>query len=84
MKKPLDSFVQIKSQEATPFIDNGFIQQNINMNILYTPQIKRKSKKNKKDPFLILKAASAVKDSLDDEANRINLESVNNNFNHRY
>jgi hypothetical protein len=77
-----------KSQQATPLLQfydtNGFFQQNINMsmNISYTPQLKPKQhhKKNKKDPFLILKTASAMKDSLDDEANRINLESVRFNI----
>jgi hypothetical protein len=81
-----DSFVQIKSQQATPMLNyydsNGFYQQqNMSMNMLYTPQLKsKKTKKNKKDPFMILKNASAVKDSLDDEANRINLESVRRLF----
>jgi hypothetical protein len=80
IKKEQEALIQmqIKSQQATPMINyygtSGFIQQNINMNILYTPQQKQK-KKVKKDPFSVLKTANS-KDSLDDESNRINLESV--------
>jgi hypothetical protein len=82
MRKDQETLQQIKSLQATPMLNyygsNGFFQQNINMNmnIHYTPQQKTKIKKNKKDPFLVLKTSYLGKDSLDDESNRINLESV--------